>query len=393
MKNILTIIFALIFGFGGGFLADYVFDDTAPEIQPTERIVVEEQAFTDAIEKVSPSVFSVIATKDVAAALTQPFDPFGFFNTPNFPEEEPETVRRQVGGGTGFLISEDGLAITNKHVVSDTEADYTVFLNDKSKYFVKVVSIDPANDIAVIQLYEDEAKNNKAKGLTPVEIGDSAEAKIGSRVLAIGNALGEFENTSTAGIISAKNRNIKAADQLGRNASALSGLIQTDTAINPGNSGGPLINLAGQVIGINTAVASEANGIGFAIPIDDVKPALESVEKYGEIVRPFIGIRYTVIDKEVATELGLGEYEGAYLSNDVANAVPAVVPESPADKAGLQANDIITMVNDEAVNQDNDLLTIMRKYAPGDTVTLTVIRSSQEIKVELTLAKFDESVL
>lgn len=390
MKNILTIIFALIFGFGGGFLADYLLEDTAPEALPTERIVIEEDAYTEAIEKVSPSVFSVIATKDVAAALTQPFDPFGFFT---IPEAEPETVRREVGGGTGFLITEDGLAITNKHVVSDTEADYTVFLNDKSKYYVQVVSIDPANDIAVIQLYEDEAKSNKAKGLTPVELGDSAEARIGSRVLAIGNALGEFENTSTAGIISAKNRSIKAADQLGRNASTLSGLLQTDTAINPGNSGGPLINLAGQVIGINTAVASEANGIGFAIPVNDVKPALESVEKYGEIVRPFIGIRYTIIDKEVAAELGLGEHEGAYLSNDVANAVPAVVPESPADKAGLKSEDIITKVNDEAVNQDNDLLTIMRQYAPGDTVTLTVIRAGEEIKVELTLAKFDESVL
>lgn len=394
-QNFLSLFLAVIFGFGAGLLANFINltpdDKVASDQNHKQQIVIEENsAYINAIEEVGPSVVSIVATKDIEVFFTQPYSFFGPFGRFEDSELDSETITREIGGGTGFIVTENGLVVTNKHVVEDVEAEYSVFLNDGSKFYVEVLDTDPNNDIAVLQLYEDQEFNKKAQDLNPVKLGDSDSSKVGSRVLAIGNALSEFDNTSTVGIISAKNRQITATNQFGFNASTLRGLIQTDAAINPGNSGGPLVNIAGEVIGVNTAVAADANGISFAIPINDVKPIIESILEFGEVVRPFIGIRYIMINEQIAEELGLGQYEGAYLSDDVANRIPAVVPDSPADKAGLKTGDIIISINDEKINETNDIATVIREFMPGDRIRLAYVRDGIENEVELELNKFEE---
>jgi len=219
-----------------------------------------------------------------------------------------------------------------------------------------------------------------------VTFGDSKDLKIGQTVIAIGNALAEFANSATKGIVSAVGREIVASDGNGRGEN-LSGLIQTDAAINPGNSGGPLVNLAGEVVGINTAIASGANGIGFAIPIDDVKPVLESVKTHGKIVRPILGVMFTMLTPEMAKELELEVEEGAILKGDGQNF--AVLPGKPAEKAGLQEKDIITEVNGVKITLDNPLQKEIMKYSPGEKVKITYLRKGQEKTVEVTLEEAD----
>jgi len=406
VEYFIILILAGGLGFGGGYLAVMNpggFLKTSSSQENTDQkskaqtFAVEESNYISAIEKVSPSVVSIVATKDVEVFLTQPFSFFGPFGSdpffgqqaPNIPERESEKVTKKIGGGTGFVVSEDGLVLTNKHVVADEEADYTVFLNDETKYYAKLVSKDPSNDIAVIQLYKDEAREEKVSDLVAVNLGDSEATPIGSHLLAIGNALGEFQNTSTAGILSARDRSITAGDSNGQNASALNNLLQTDAAINPGNSGGPLVNLQGEVIGINTAVAQQANGIGFAIPINEVKSVIESVKEFGEIIRPYVGIHYTMISDDIANELGLGKKGGAYLANDIQHGVAAVVKDSPADKAGLKANDLILKIDDEEINEENTLIQAVSKFKPEDKVKFLVLRDGAEIEVEVTLEKFE----
>jgi len=407
VEYFIVLVLAAGLGFSGGYLAVRNpggilkisnSSESSEQKMKAQTFAVEESNYITAIEKVSPSVVSIVATKDVEVFLTQPFSFFGPFGNdpffgqqaPNIPERESEKVTKKIGGGTGFIVSEDGLVLTNKHVVADEDADYTVFINNETKYYAKLVSKDPSNDIAMIQLYKDENRENKVQGLTAVDLGDSEQTPIGSHLLAIGNALGEFQNTSTAGILSARDRSITAGDSNGQNASALNNLLQTDAAINPGNSGGPLVNLQGEVIGINTAVAQQANGIGFAIPINEVKSVIESVKEFGEIIRPFVGIRYSMISDDIAKELGLGEKGGAYLANDIQHGVAAVVKDSPADKAGLKANDLILKINEEEINEGNTLVQSLNKFKPEDKVKFLVLRDGEKIELEVTLEKFQD---
>lgn len=378
-----------------------------------ERHFVEESDTIDAIQKVGPAVLSIVATKDLQIFRQQPFDPFFLFeNDPFFrqfgmpqgqqrqqpQEQEPQTKREKVAGGTGFIIKADGLALTNKHVVSDTGADYTALTKDGKEYDVEVISRDPVNDLAVIQLHEkvEDKKDRKTgekkdfgaepKNLPVAPLGDSSTLKVGQKVLAIGNARGEYENSVTAGIVSAVDREIEASDGAGSLRETLSGLIQTDAAINFGNSGGPLINLAGEVIGVNTAVDTSATGIGFAIPINQIKPALQSVEKFGRIVRPMLGVTHTILNKDRAKELKLDGLEyGALITGDRAKKEFGVIPGSPAEKAGLRIDDVILEVDGEKITEENTLQAIVQKHSPGDKLKLKIWRAGGIFEVTVTL--------
>lgn len=318
-----------------------------------EHLVLEESsAITDAVKKVSVSVVSISTTRNIQ----------DFFSG---------QITQQKGGGTGFVLTSDGLIVTNKHVVSDTAAEYSVITSDGKSYKATVLSRDPFNDLAVVKI--------DATGLKPVELGDSAALNVGQWVIAIGNALGEFQNSVTVGVVSAKER------QLSASGTSLDGLIQTDAAINPGNSGGPLVNLAGQVVGINTAIAGNAEGIGFAINIDSVKTALDSVLKTGKIVRPYLGVRYLSLNKEIAQSSNLPVDKGALVYRGTGPADLAVIPSSPADKAGIRENDIITKLNGQEINETTSLISLLQKYKVGETIALTVLRQGQEIKVDVKL--------
>ena len=334
---------------------------TIPTVS-TQKIVLEESnAIIDATNKVADAVVSITLKKTVT-------DVFG-------------QVYQAEGSGSGFIITSDGLILTNKHVVSDTSAEYAVVMKDGKTYDAKVQSLDPINDLAVIKI--------EARNLPVVDLGDSDQLKVGQWVVAVGNALGKFQNTVTAGVISAKDRKIEASDSGGQSAETLSNLLQTDAAINPGNSGGPLVNLSGQVVGINTAVAANAQGIGFAIPINSAKSAIDSIKKTGRIVRPYIGVRYFEITPTSAKESSLPVDHGALIQRGKGLTDFAVVPGSPADKAGLTENDIILEVNGEKINETHTLIDLIQQYQVGDTVTLKVLSkgSEKEVKIKLEESK------
>jgi len=411
-KTFATLIsIAIVSGFVGGAVTERFLDDDATVsngdlVQPVKMELVDEKSqVIDAIQKVSPSVVSIVITQELKNIRSQGMSPFDLFfrDDPFFrdffgpqfeiqPQPEPvpeddEPIRQKVGGGSGFIVSKDGMILTNRHVVARDDAEYTVILQDGTEFEAEVVSRDPFNDIAVIKLVAKDGEN--LPELKPVSFGSSNDLKIGQSVIAIGNALAEFANSATKGIISAKGRQILASDGNGRGEN-LSGLIQTDAAINPGNSGGPLINLAGEVVGINTAIAQGANGIGFAIPIDDVKPVLKSVEEHGKIVRPILGVMFTMLTPELAKELGLEVEEGALLKGDGQSF--AVLPNKPAEKAGLQEKDVITEVNGVKVTVDNPLQREIMKYAPGDKVKIKYLRNGQEMETEVTLGEAETGV-
>lgn len=321
----------------------------------------ESSAVIDAAEKVSPAVVSVTASQQVA-------DFFG------------RVSDEEVGGGTGFIITSDGLIVTNKHVVAQ-QATYKVILNDGRIFDAKIQAIDPLNDFAVLKI--------DAKDLPTVELGSSDALEIGQYVIAVGNALGEFNNSVTLGVVSAKDRNLTAENE------NLSDLIQTDAAINPGNSGGPLVNLEGQVVGINTAIASNGSGgsigVGFAIAIDSLKSVVDSVRKTGEIVRPYLGVRYVPITKAVKQANSLSVDYGILVVRGSSVSDLAVVPDSPAAKAGILENDIILEVNGERIDENNPLTRRMQKYEVGQEISLKVIRAGQEQTIKATLERLPAS--
>jgi serine protease Do len=336
--------------------------------------VTEDSATVDVVQKVSPAVVSIVVTKDFSKIYgdASPFDLFGF------PFVQPPTGKQEVGGGTGFVVSNDGLIVTNKHVVDDPEAEYTVVLNTKQRYDAKVVAQDPTQDIAIVRV--------EAKDLPVAELGDSDGLKIGQSVIAIGNALGQYQNTVTKGIVSGLARTITAGDASG-SSERLENVIQTDAAINPGNSGGPLLNLAGQVVGMNTAVNRSGQLVGFAIPINVVKRDLGSVEKAGKITRAYLGVRYIPIDAEVQKTNDLSVDYGALIQRGESRSEVAVIPGSPADKAGLVENDIILELDGVKLDADHSLAGLLSKYEPGTEISLNVLHSGSGKTVRVTLGE------
>ncbi len=342
-----------------------------PEVQSLKQI---ESGVQSIAKKLRSSVVNIIISQDIQLYKT---DPFGFFYEPS------GTVRKKVGGGTGFFITKDGLILTNKHVVSQPDATYTVITGDNEEFSARVVAIDPMTDLAVVQaLTKDEKKLTDRKIVEFVK--DTRSVDVGSFVIAMGNALAEFQNTLTFGIISGLGRTIEAGNQAGWNVEQLTGLLQTDAAINPGNSGGPLVNLDGKVVGINTAIAAGANGLGFAIPLSEkeVDYMLRSIEKYKTIKRPFIGIRYSSLDANIAKANNLKSEYGDYI-----NLKDWVVAWSPAEKAGLKSGDIILEVEGKKLSSGYSIRDVLVGKMPGDSVKLSVLRAEngekEEIKITL----------
>ncbi|MFA6963405.1 MAG: trypsin-like peptidase domain-containing protein [Patescibacteria group bacterium] len=349
----------LLFSADSGALAKklHLPNNLAIPTTKTEKLVIEESnAIIDTTNKVSSAVVSITTKSTVQ----------GYWG-----------AYQAEGAGSGFIITSDGLVLTNKHVVADASGQYTVILLDGKTYDAKIQSVDPTMDLAVLKI--------DARNLPVVELGDSDQLQIGQWVVAVGNALGQFQNTVTAGVVSAKDRKIQASDSSGASSETLSNLLQTDAAINPGNSGGPLVNLAGQVVGINTAVASGAQGIGFAIPINQAKSAIDSIKKTGKIIRPYLGVRYFEITPDTAKSSGLSVDYGALIQRGSGLTDFAVIPGSPADKAGLVENDIILEVNGQKVDQDHPLIQLLQSHQVGDQLTLKVQSKGKEKDVKVTL--------
>ena len=282
--------------------------------------------------------------------------------------------------GTGFIISSDGYIATNKHVVANA-TKIGVILDDGSTYEdVELIGTDPINDFAIIKIKD-------VKDLTPIKIGDSKTTNIGQQVVAIGNALGTYQNSVTSGIISGKGRSLTASDSSRTTYETLSDMIQTDAAINGGNSGGPLVNAAGEVIGINTAYASQGNNVGFAIPINSVKGIMAGVLKDGKFERAVLGVRYQTITPLIAKEKKLDVTAGAYVKGS--NNASAVIKGSAGDKAGIKDGDIITAVNGTKIGTAGSLGSLIGEYAVGDTVKLEVYRDKKYIELQVKLEAYD----
>ncbi len=391
---ILAVVLSLVFGsFGGAFGAYYFLTHALgqkyfPKIggnSITQNITLNENsAIIDAVKNASPAVVSIVISKDLSKIPgygTSPFENDPFFNFYFGFRQQPQPSSpniQQVGAGSGFFVSADGLILTNKHVVSDSTASYTVLTQDGKKYDAKVLAQDPMNDIAIVKI--------EIKGAPFLTMTDSSKLQIGQRVIAIGNSLGQYHNTVTSGIISGIGRSITAGGETGGSES-LSGVIQTDAAINPGNSGGPLLNLTGQVVGINTAIDLQGQLVGFAIPSNDLQKDLLSFQKNARITRSFLGVRYVVITEAIAEEQKLSKTYGALIVRGQTTADFAVVPGSPADKAGLVENDIILEVNGRKVDQEHALADLLKNYNIGDSVSLKVYHKGEEKTLTVVLGE------
>ncbi|MCD6149876.1 trypsin-like peptidase domain-containing protein [bacterium] len=345
----------------------------------------EESAVIDVVEKASPAVVSIVITKDVPKFknfFESPDDLdslFEFFNrgwSNRQRQEEPETEKQKIGGGSGFIVSSDGMIVTNKHVVEDTEADYTVITGDGKEYSAKVLARHPSVDVAIIKIEGDN--------FPILELGNSDNLKIGQTAIAIGNPLGEFSNSVSRGIVSGLKRDLVAGSGWGR-TERLSNIIQTDAAINPGNSGGPLLNISGQAIGVNVAMAQGAENIGFALPINEVKKTIQQVKDNGKISIPFLGVRYIILNKSIQKENDLPFDYGALVLRGEKITDLAVIPGSPADKAGIVENDIILEINGEKITEKNQLNDLIVKYSVGDEITLKIWHKGKEKEVKVKL--------
>lgn len=362
-----------------------------------------EKQTIDAVKKVLPAVVSIVISKHLPKIKRMPmmpfFGPFSPFGMPGMPDgglpgdgeagddqfiPHPHHKVRggdgekvKVGGGSGFIVHPDGLVLTNKHVVFDPDAEYTVINGDEKEYHGRVISRDPINDVAVLKI--------DARGLPAVRLGNSNKIELGQTVVAIGNALGLFTNTVSKGIVSGLGRKISASMGQGGEMEHLRNVIQTDVAINQGNSGGPLINLDGEVIGINTAIIFGAQNIGFALPINWAKADLEDIIKHGRIIRPFIGLRYVMLNKALKERYDLPVDYGALVIKDHVPGSVAVVKHSPADRAGIRENDIVLEINGEKLTEKKELADLIQTANVGEEIEMTVIRKDKTMKVKTVL--------
>ena len=280
------------------------------------------------------------------------------------------------GVGSGFVFDPNGWILTNKHVVTGATS-IRVVLNDTRTFSGKVYGTDPLTDLAIVKI--------DATGLSAAPLGSSANLVPGQLAIAIGDPLGSYANTITTGVVSGLGRQIRAGDVTQSSSEQLNNLIQTDAAINPGNSGGPLLNSSGQVIGINTAVASSAQGIGFAIPVDVAKPIMRQALAGKPLTRPWIGVYYQPVTKALAAQNKLSVDHGAWIQAPANGASSAVVAGSPASSAGLKDGDVIVSVDGVAVDERHDLSSLIVPHNPGDVVTLRVVRGTQSLDLSVTL--------
>lgn len=381
---VMAVVLSVLFGALAGGIVGYLFVGTNVGKSITDAVstktvsVQEESATVDVVKKTDPAVVSIVASKDYSKIYgnnqANPF--YNFF----FGGQQPATPQgsTQVSSGSGFMVRANGLIVTNRHVVEDTTADYTVVMNDGKTYKAQVLARDTVNDVALVKV--------DGSNFPILTLGDSDKVQIGQTVIAIGNALGQYRNTVTKGVISGEARTVTASDGAG-NSETLEDVLQTDASINPGNSGGPLLDLDGSVIGMNTAIDQQGTLIGFAIPINAVKQDIDSVDKTGKIVTPYIGVRYIMLSEAVATKNNLPVKNGAWIQADTTTNTPGVVSGGPADKAGLVVGDIITKINGVSLDETHSLVGQMTKYKPGDVVTLEMYHDGKAKTVKVTLAE------
>ena len=362
---LLLLIGCFASGIGGGYVASRL-SSSSPTLSTTSGdgnalVSQNEQSIAAVASKVGPSVVS-INTQSQTQSL------YG--------------TQTEDGAGSGIIISSDGYILTNKHVVSGS-TQLSVQTSDGTVYDnVTVVGTDPLNDLAFLKI-------NGASNLSAATLGDSSSVRIAQTVVAIGNSLGQYQNTVTSGIISGTGRSVTASESNdSSNSETLTDLLQTDAAINPGNSGGPLVNLAGQVIGINSAVAADAQSIGFSIPINSAKGIIKNLLKTGKVQRAYLGVNYVSITPELAKQYNLPVKQGAYVASDSGS---AVVSGSPADKAGIKDKDIITKVGDIDVGDRGNVSSLVSEYTIGDKVPLTVLRDGKTMTITVTLEAYTGS--
>ncbi len=340
---------------------------------------MEKSLIPDVVKKIIPAVVSITVSKYLPV-LESPLKP------PSFEFEDfyvvPKAHKRiEIGGGSGFIVDPSGLIITNRHVLSDPGAEYFVILDDGEKCPLKIVAKNPINDIAILKI-----ETKKKRNLPVVKLGDSSKLELGQTLIAIGNALGIFQNTVSAGVLSGLSRQISAVSAFDNKSQNLRGLIQTDAAINPGNSGGPLVNIKGEVIGINAAMVVGAENVGFALPINAAKKDLDDVKKYGKIRQPFLGIRYVLLNDELREKYNLPLNKGALvIAEETSEGRMAVIPGSPAAKAGIRESDVVLEIQKEKISFNNPLEDILQKFAIGETINLKVFREGKEINAKAIL--------
>lgn len=348
-------------------------------------VLNQESMVVEVVKKTNPAVVAIVISKEVPKyetfvdpnVQTNPFgDIFPGFNFSVPQYRQNGTEKKEIGGGSGFFITSDGLIVTNRHVVDQKDVDYTVYTNDGKKHTATVVARDPVLDIALIKI--------TGSGFPFLTLGNSDSLEVGHTVVAIGNALAEFRNTVSVGVVSGLSRSITAGDNTGK-TELLDHVIQTDAAINPGNSGGPLLNLRGEVVGVNVAVAQGSQSIGFALPINTVRGAIDSVKKTGKIVRPYLGVRYVAIDATMKEKNNLTVDYGVLVKAGSTPSDLAVIPGSPADKAGIVENDIILEIAGVKLDEDNNLASIIRQKKVGDRVMLKVLSKGVQKNVYVTL--------
>ncbi|MCA9309263.1 trypsin-like peptidase domain-containing protein [Candidatus Saccharibacteria bacterium] len=343
-----------------GYLMGTTLGDGGVQERQKQTIVSEGEVIADIAQKVGSSVVSVITEQQRTIQ--------SIYGT--------QSVEGQAAG-TGVIVDKSGYVLTNKHVVPEGTNAVKLILSDGSSYEdVEIVGRDPLNDLAILKIQD------PADDITPASLGDSDTVRVGQKVVAIGNALGQFQNTVTSGIISGVGRPIEAGDGSGY-VEQLSNLFQTDAAINSGNSGGPLLNYDGEVIGINTAVAEDAQNVGFSIPINEAKGIIASAQKTGTVTRPFLGVQFTTITEALAQSQNLPVDTGALISSGEG----AIVADSPAAQAGLRPGDIVLKIDNVKLDDRRTLDSVIGRYGVGDTVKLTILRGDKRIVVETKLAE------
>lgn len=365
LKAISLVVFGLLIGVGGTIAYTTIQTNNSNLVSHqtvkndgNNIVTSQENTIEGVVSKVSGSVVSIV-TNTTTQSYSGP--------------------AQQEAAGTGIIVSKDGYVLTNKHVVAGVNTVYVTLADGTTYDKVQVVGTDPLNDVAYLKI---PGVNN----LTPATLGDSSTVRIGQGVIAIGNSLGQYQNTVTSGIISGKDRPVTAGDSSTSSTESLTDLLQTDAAINPGNSGGPLLNLSGQVIGINTAVVQSAQGIGFAIPINATKGTLRGVLAGKGVQRAYLGLRYIPLTPDVAKQYKLSVNAGAYVLGS--SSQPAVQVGGPADKSGIRDKDIITGINGLTVGPDGGVASLVGEYTPGESITVTLIRGGKTMAVKVTLGVY-----
>ena len=368
-----VILFCLIFvvGLAVGLFGVNYFQSTVDKAVADNLRLDDQEATIRAINKIIPAVVSIIVYDQETIYILDLITG----------KQSEQTSKVEKGHGTGFLISADGLILTNKHIANagkEGTAEYRIILNSGKQYYAQLIGKDPLNDFAILKIFD--------KNLPYVNLGDSDKLQLGSTVMAIGNTLGRYQNSVTKGIVSGIGRSLIASDQVG-NAEALDNVLQTDAGINQGNSGGPLIDLLGNVVGINVAIDQGGSSIGFAIPINDARPVIKSVKEVGRIVRPRLGVRYIMLTPQIAQDNKLSQNSGAWIKKSQ-DGTPAILPGSPAEKGGVSEGDIIIEINAIKIENKNTLISVINKYKPGNRIGLRIVRDGKIIVKIVVLDEF-----